>query len=63
MHDTTRRDLLKTLGVLLPLTAVAAGRRPARAQAPSPVKVDTKGLVAKIKFEHPVQGYLSEMNG
>jgi len=63
MHDTTRRDLLKTLGVLLPLTAVAAGRRPARAQAPSPVKVDTKGLVAKIKFEHPVQGYLSEING
>ena len=28
----------------------------------SPVKVDTKGLVAKIKFEAPVAGFLSEIN-
>jgi quercetin dioxygenase-like cupin family protein len=28
-----------------------------------PVKVDTKGLVAKIKFESVLSGYLTELNG
>jgi quercetin dioxygenase-like cupin family protein len=27
-----------------------------------PVKVDTKGLVAKIKFEHVLAGFLTELN-
>ena len=26
------------------------------------VKVDTKGLVAKIKFEHVLAGFLTELN-
>jgi quercetin dioxygenase-like cupin family protein len=29
----------------------------------SPVKVDTKGLVAKIKFEAVLSGFLSDVNG
>jgi hypothetical protein len=29
----------------------------------SPVKVGTKGLVAKIKFEAPIGGFLNEING
>jgi quercetin dioxygenase-like cupin family protein len=36
----------------------------AHAQAAgSPVKVDTKGLVARIKFESPIEGFLDEING
>ena len=57
-----RRDLLQGLGAL-PLASllVQAGR--AGAQTPVPVKVDTKGLVAKIKFEAVLAGSLSEING
>ena len=29
----------------------------------SPVKVDIKGLVAKIKFEAPIAGFLTDLNG
>jgi quercetin dioxygenase-like cupin family protein len=29
----------------------------------SPVKVETKGLVAKIKFEAPIQGFRTDLNG
>jgi hypothetical protein len=32
-------------------------------QAGSPVKVNTQGLVAKIKFEAPLGGFLTEING
>jgi quercetin dioxygenase-like cupin family protein len=63
MLDTTRREILQHLVTLLPVAAVMAGPRTAAAQAPVPVKVDTHGLVAKIKFEHPLQGYLTELNG
>ena len=36
----------------------------ARAQVGvSPVKVDTKGLVAKIKFEAPLEGFLKKIDG
>src|SRR3954463_4854295 len=39
-------------------------RQTKRAQVgTSPVKVDTKGLVAKIKFEAPLEGFLKEING
>ncbi len=56
-----RRDVLQALTVL-PLMALAMGK--ARAQTPgSPVRVDTKGLVAKIKFEAPLGGFLTEING
>jgi quercetin dioxygenase-like cupin family protein len=56
-----RRNVLQALAVL-PLTALAA--RPTEATAlDSPVKVDTKGLAATIKFEAPIAGFLSEING
>src|SRR5262245_34209788 len=57
-----RRTLLQGLAALplLPLLAPSGG---ALAQAGSPVKVTTQGLVAKIKFEAPLGGFLTEING
>jgi quercetin dioxygenase-like cupin family protein len=56
-----RRNVLQALAAL-PLLASAAG--PARAAGQGePVKVDTEGLVAKIKFEAPVAGFLNDLNG
>ncbi len=63
MDQTTRRDLLLHAAAAMPLAALMARPRTAMAQAPSPVKVDTKGLVAKIKFEHVLAGYLTDVNG
>jgi quercetin dioxygenase-like cupin family protein len=62
--ETTRRDLLQSLGAL-PLAALLARPAPAAAQATggTPPKVDTKGLTAKIRFESPLSGYLTELNG
>jgi quercetin dioxygenase-like cupin family protein len=58
-----RRDVLQTLAAV-PFLALLAQVREARAQVgTSPVKVDTKGLVAKIKFEAPLDGFLKEING
>jgi len=54
-----RRSLLQGLAAL-PLLPPSGG---ALAQAGSPVKVNTHGLVAKIKFEAPLGGFLSELNG
>ena len=59
-NDHIRRDVLQALAVL-PLIGLAAHGGEAVAQ--SPVKVDTEGLVAKIKFEAPLAGFLSEING
>jgi quercetin dioxygenase-like cupin family protein len=56
-----RRNVLQALATL-PLLA-AAGRSAEAATQGEPVKVDTQGLVAKIKFEAPVAGFLSEING
>ena len=58
-----RRDVLQALATL-PLIALAMRPDEATAQAGgTPVKVDTKGLVAKIKFEAPIGGFLKEING
>jgi quercetin dioxygenase-like cupin family protein len=59
--DVTRRGLL----AVAPLLAAMARADQASAQAggPVPVRVETKGLVAKIKFEHALEGYLAEING
>jgi quercetin dioxygenase-like cupin family protein len=58
-----RRDVLLTLAAA-PLVAWLVQAGEARAQlGVSPVKVDTKGLVAKIKFEAPLEGFLKEING
>jgi quercetin dioxygenase-like cupin family protein len=62
-ETATRRDLLRALGAL-PLAAQVLQPRAAAAQAPaSPLRVDTKGLTAKIKFESVLSGYLGELNG
>jgi hypothetical protein len=54
-----RRDVLQALAAL-PLMALVARSGEASAQTGvSPVKVDTKGLVAKIKFEAPLAGFLN----
>ncbi len=61
--EPIRRDVLQALAAL-PLLALAMQPGKAGAQtAGSPVKVDTKGLVAKIKFEAPLAGFLKEING
>ncbi len=61
--ERIRRDVLQALAAL-PLMALAAQPSEATAQTGgSPVKVDTKGLVAKIKFEAPLSGFLREING
>ena len=58
-----RRDLLQTL-LAAPLISLLAEAGGAAAQVgTSPVKVDTKGLVAKIKFEAPIAGFLTDLNG
>ena len=58
-----RRDILQAI-TMLPLLGSLIGSGQARAQtAGTPVKVDTKGLVAKIKFEAPLGGFLTEING
>lgn len=52
--EPIRRDVLQGLAAM-PLAALLAQAGQANAQsAGSPVKVDTKGLVAKIKFEAPL---------
>jgi quercetin dioxygenase-like cupin family protein len=61
--ELARRDVLQALAAM-PLLAMAAGPGAAVAQTgPSAVKVDTSGLVAKIKFEAPLAGFLGEING
>jgi quercetin dioxygenase-like cupin family protein len=60
-----RRDILQGLAALPLAIAMVAGSRTAAAQTnvPVPVKVDTKGLVAKIKFESELSGFLDDLNG
>jgi len=55
--DHERRDVLKWLAVL-PLLAALVRPPAAHAQAPgtTPVRVDTKGLAARIRFESPIAG-------
>jgi quercetin dioxygenase-like cupin family protein len=61
--EPIRRDVLRALATL-PLMALTMWSSKATAQAGgSPVRVDTKGLVAKIKFEAPIDGFLKEING
>jgi quercetin dioxygenase-like cupin family protein len=62
-NENIRRDVLQALAIL-PLIGLTARVGKAAAQtAGSPVKVDTKGLAAKIKFEAPLSGFLGEING
>ena len=63
-QNDDRRQILRVLAAL-PLAAALLRPHDVAAQAPgtSPVRVDTKGLAAKIKFEHELAGYLTELNG
>ena len=61
-HQLLRRNVLGRLAAL-PLAALAAQAKEAAAQTPNPVKVDTRGLVAKIKFEAVLAGFLTDING
>ena len=69
--ETARRDILGTIAVAFPFAALLAragdaSAQPAAGTAPagtSPVRVDTKGLAARIKFEQVVSGPLAEVNG
>jgi quercetin dioxygenase-like cupin family protein len=61
--EPIRRAVLQVLAAA-PFAALLANGSEASAQVgPSPVKVDTKGLVAKIKFEATLDGFLKEING
>jgi quercetin dioxygenase-like cupin family protein len=62
--ETTRREVLQSLGAL-PLLALLArpGEAAAQTTGGTPAKVETKGLTAKIKFESVLSGYLAEVNG
>jgi quercetin dioxygenase-like cupin family protein len=69
--ETARRDILGTIAAALPLTALLARAGDASAQpaagtaqaGTSPVRVDTNGLTARIKFEEVISGPLAEVNG
>ena len=64
-HEAYRRDMLQT-GAALPFAALLARAGEASAQAAAgtaPVRVETKGLAARIKFEQVISGPLSEVNG
>jgi quercetin dioxygenase-like cupin family protein len=64
-HEAYRRDMLQTVAAL-PFAALLARAGEASAQAAAgtaPVRVDTKGLAARIKFEQAISGPLSEVNG
>jgi quercetin dioxygenase-like cupin family protein len=61
--EQKRRDVLETI-LMLPLMAFALRPSSAAAQTGTQsVKVDSKGLVAKIKFEAPLRGFLTDLNG
>ena len=59
--ERARRQFLQTFAAVPVMTLVAqAGSAVAQTM---PVKVDTKGLVAKIKFEANIAGFLNDLNG
>ena len=63
IHGPIRRDVLQALATA-PFVTLFAQVGSAHAQVGvAPVKVDTKGLVAKIKFEAPLEGFLKDING
>jgi quercetin dioxygenase-like cupin family protein len=62
--EPTRRDLFNSVGALALVTLLSAQREAvAQTSGGSPVKVQTKGLTARIKFESVLSGYLAELNG
>src|SRR5215213_5715172 len=62
-NDPIRREVLQNLAALPFLALLAQTNQVSAQMGRSPVKVDTKGLIAKIKFEAPLEGFLKEING
>ena len=62
--ETVRRTILQSMAAL-PIAALLAqtGKAAAQATGTGPVRVDTKGLSAKIKFEEVISGPLADLNG
>jgi quercetin dioxygenase-like cupin family protein len=58
-----RRDVLRSFAALCFLGVLAQASAAAAQAGGSPVKVDTKGLTAKIKFEAPIAGSFTDLNG
>jgi quercetin dioxygenase-like cupin family protein len=63
-YTAVRRDVLQSVATV-PFALLLAQTSKAAAQTTpsSPVRVDTKGLAAKIKFEQVISGPLTELNG
>src|SRR5215204_576467 len=62
-NELLRRDIVQNLIGISAIGLLARGTTSAMAQqGVSPVKVDTKGLVAQIKFEAVLGGFLSDLN-
>jgi len=63
--DSTRRDVLQSLAALglIGLWTSRPATVAAQTAGATPGKVDTKGLTAKIKYESPLAGYLTDLNG
>jgi quercetin dioxygenase-like cupin family protein len=59
-----RRDVLQSLATLSFATLLGqTGEVAAQTTGPSPVRVDTKGLTARIRFEEVISGSLADVNG
>lgn len=64
-QEAVRRAILQSMAAL-PIAALLGQTRGAVAQpagTTSPVRVDTKGLAARIKFEQVISGPLTDLNG
>jgi quercetin dioxygenase-like cupin family protein len=63
-QETARRTILQSV-IALPIVELLArsGTAVAQPTGTSPVRVDTKGLTAKIKFEQVISGPLADING
>ena len=63
-QKSVRRTVLQSICVL-PIAALLAqtGNAVAQTTGTSPVRVDTKGLTAKIKFEQAISGPFADING
>jgi quercetin dioxygenase-like cupin family protein len=63
IDEHKRRDVLQAFAALTLMGLVTRSSQAAEQTGGSPMKVDTKGLVAKIKFEAPLGGFLTDING
>lgn len=65
MHDHHDRRRVLQLLAALPMAIALTHPRAAEAAGgtASPVRVDTKGLTPRIRFESALSGYLTELNG